>query len=203
MTLRREMFDVLERLSRDTRKDEIEWPIAIPSKQIPAVPLPTSVDSDDEGDILQPTFSRVRQTLLPLSEELDMSRMPSNWCAISINVTEDLNTMFISRRQRDHEPVIFTLPLDRQGKREDDDATFGLREALAELRDIIKQSDQSSHAAKTIDNTDKAAKVAWWNLRKGLDKRMEEMLANIEFVWLGAFKVGPTSSTTLVTEFPS
>ena len=33
------------------------------------------------------------------------------------------------------------------------------------------------------------AKIAWWDSRKQLDQRMKDLVENIEFCWLGAFKV--------------
>jgi separase len=116
---------------------------------------------------------------------------------ISINVTEDHNTMFISRHQRNHQPLVFCLPLDRQGRREGEDEAdlFTFDTAAHEMEDIIRSSNESARNAKSVETREQ--KVAWWEERYGLDKRMEEMLLNMEFVWLGPFKVSraPQSST--------
>jgi separase len=154
---------------------------------------PMEDDNPEEG------LEHRRQTRreYKLFDQPDLSSMPDDWCAISINVTEDQRTMFISRSQRGRQPVIFTLPLDRQGKREEEDECFTLDAALTELRQIISQSDTSARTAKDVDRTDKAAKERWWADRKALDRRLQELLENIEFCWLGAFKVGSTFSLAI------
>jgi separase len=128
-------------------------------------------------------------TNLLTSYSLDLSPLPPNWAVITINVTEDRTTMFISRHQRDHQPLIFCLPLDRQGRREGDadDDLFTFDAGCAEMNDIVAQSDAGARGAKNI--VELQDKIAWWDLRFALDKRMEELVANMEFVWLGAFKV--------------
>jgi hypothetical protein len=126
---------------------------------------------------------------LHTTEPLNLSSVPPDWAVISINVTEDHNTMFISRHQRNHQPLVFCLPLDRQGRREGEDEAdlFTFDTAAHEMEDIIRSSNDSARNAKNVETREQ--KAAWWEERYGLDKRMEEMLLNMEFVWLGPFKV--------------
>jgi separase len=179
---------------RDSRVDEMVWSTDIPGP----VSLPSSsADSDEDDTELatgKPTGPAEAAAAVTMFDEPDLSNMPSNWCAISVNVTDDGTTMFVSRRQRNRPPVIFTLPLDRQGKREEEDECFTLETALTELRQIIADSDASARSAKDVDRTDRTAKTQWWSRRKELDKRLKDLLDTIEFCWLGAFKV----STSLV-----
>lgn len=182
------MLEIVQGRSRDLRVDEMIWPAQLPGALAPEA----IVEEDSEGPSdLEESALKVtsKVTSSHLLEDCDLSGLPSNWCMVSINVTEDHTTMFITRRQRDRPPVIFTLPLDRQGKREEEDECFTLDTALGELREIIRESDASARDAKGIDRTDKSAKMKWWATRKALDKRLEELLKNVEFCWLGAFKV--------------
>jgi separase len=185
ITLRREFYEALAVRKRGARVEEMVWPEVVPG---PVDQTDEMLQVEESGETLDNSRSESarRSRLL---EEPDMSRLPSNWCTISINVTEDHNTMFIARRQRDRAPVIFTLPLDRQGKREEEDQSFTLDTAVTELRTIIKESDDSARSAKDVDRTDKSAKMQWWSNRKVLDQRLQDLLENIEFCWLGAFKV--------------
>ena len=64
-------------------------------------------------------------------------------------------------------------------------------DAVGELREIIRQSDQGTREAANVNKDDRKERAAWWANRSALDKRLKELLENIEFCWLGAFKVRP------------
>ena len=55
---------------------------------------------------------------------------------------------------------------------------------------------ENRRASEIIKSDDRDAKAAWWAERKQLDLRMKGLVENIEFCWLGAFKVCLFSSTT-------
>jgi separase len=175
------------------REDEMVWPAQV-SEVAAAQSHINDVDDVDHDE----RVGRRHQGRpdCGLFDQPDLSSMPDDWCAISI--TEHQTTMFISRSQRNRQPVIFTLPLDRQGKREEEEECFTLDAALTELRQIIRESDTTARGARDVDQTDKAAKTQWWADRKALDRRLQELLDSIEFCWLGAFKVsrdvGPSVS---------
>jgi separase len=67
---------------------------------------------------------------------------------------------------------------------------LGLQEALTELFEIVRLSDEGTRNAKHVKKDDPAARAAWWKERVALDTRLKTLLENIEFCWLGAFKVG-------------
>jgi separase len=121
-----------------------------------------------------------------LTAEPSIDELPSDFAVVSITVSDDHATMFVSRQQSGREPLVYCLPLDRQSRRDGDDA-FTLEAATAELSDIIQSSDASARAARGI--TSREGKSDWWAARRDLDKRLGELLATIEFCWLGAFKV--------------
>lgn len=115
-------------------------------------------------------------------------RLPKNWTVISINVTEDKSTMFITRQVTQEEPLIFCLPL--RGRREtEEDEHLSFDDALKELKDIIALSNQGTRQAIHVKNDDPEARATWWKERIALNKRLQELLENVEFCWLGAFKV--------------
>ena len=129
-----------------------------------------------------------------LLDPQDLSHLPPHWAVISINVTEDKTTMFVSRHQANESPLVFSLPLDRQGKREGEaeEDLFTFDVGAAQLNAIIEESNETSRSAKTVET--KEGRIAWWNKRYELDKRMKELVENMEFCWLGAFKVGPNTA---------
>lgn len=132
------------------------------------------------------------QAFIPTSEHCSASicQLPKSWVVISISLTEDKNALLISRQRADRDHVVFCVPL--KGRRESEDEEeqhFMFEDAVRELDDIIACSDEGTRRASQIQSGDKEAKAAWWAERKELDVRMKELLDNIEFCWLGAFKV--------------
>jgi separase len=213
ITLQRELLEAIDSKFLDVDMDDLQWPTLKGDKQAATLksvstkpkaetPRPTngrttpSDTSDDEEDEeqagLKAYWADVRSkhaaNTFVDGYTYDLNALPSEWAVISINVTEDRNTMFVSRHQKGSEPLVFCLPLDRQGRREGEDDMFTYEAAMAELMEIIDTSNRMARGAKHVTTTE--GRVAWWADRKALDKRMEELLTNVEFCWLGAFKVG-------------
>ncbi|KAF8155999.1 cysteine peptidase C50 [Crassisporium funariophilum] len=120
--------------------------------------------------------------------------LPSNWTVINITVTQDKSALFVSRQEggsEQTEPLIFCVPLNGRrdhGTGDQDENPLSFENAIDELKDIVKSSDESTKAAVTIKSDDDEAKSNWWKQRGQLDVRMRELLENIEYCWLGAFK---------------
>lgn len=101
--------------------------------------------------------------------------------------------MFVSRQRPKAEPLVFCVPLERHNRHEDDDdddERFTYHDAVTELGNIIRESNEGTTRAQLVKGMDREAKAEWWATRAALDKRMQLLLDNIEFCWLGAFKVG-------------
>jgi separase len=123
---------------------------------------------------------------LPLSVR---PSVPSNWTVVSISVTEDKGTMFVARQRASTEPLIFCVPLKERENACDDDPHLTFDDALTELKEIIRLSDDGTRRAASVRNDDPHERAAWWTERSELDRRMRELLENIEFCWLGGLKV--------------
>jgi separase len=142
------------------------------------------------------TRHQARSFLSPDGPSYDLSVLPKTWAIISISVTEDRNTMFISRHQNGHDPLVFCLPLDRQSKREgEEEDVFTFDAGIIELKEIIRLSEECSAAGAGVNTTE--GKAAWWATKRALDERLKQMIDNVEFCWLGAFKVGLFRSSML------
>ncbi|KAJ3389092.1 hypothetical protein HDU84_009188 [Entophlyctis sp. JEL0112] len=119
--------------------------------------------------------------------------IPESWIIVSLSADADLNDLYISRiSAKNHEPVVFRLPMKRQAIREGEDTGFGLHDILAELDDIIATSDSSAKlaaqlAAERREQT-REERVSWWKTRKQLDARLKDLLGQIEQYWIGGFK---------------
>lgn len=161
------------------------------------------VDEDSEDLLLAEYWESIRAKYQQLPFDLaglarsKVDMLPANWTVVHIYLTEDQNTMFVSRQRPNQRPLIFSLPLKgRRETEEDEHLTF--QDAIVELREIIHLSDESTKSAISVKCQDQRARAAWWAGRGALDKRLKGLLDNIEFCWFGAFKACPNSVDLLV-----
>lgn len=191
--------------------DDLQWPLITPNGS----PLPQQkihprvrmaiTESDDEDEehntnevYLRRYWRNIRDNYRAQPPSLanlstpQANRLPKNWTVISINITEDKGTIFVTRQRAEHEPLIFCVPL--KGRREtEDDEHLTFDDALNELKQIIALSNQGTREAVHVKNDDLQARANWWSDRSALDTRLQELLENIEFCWLGAFKVSSSA----------
>jgi hypothetical protein len=199
LTLHREMLELLD-AQQFGKSEELLWPAANSdlrslSSTPAAVQEVTSFNEfvlcEEESTDKSPAaqhFDCFMKMDTSTGEALSRA-LPDGWSVVTINLTEDENTLFISRQQSNREPIVFAVSLNRQNKKEEDDEEeFTFQAATSELRDIIQTSDDTAKNAKNIDTRE--GRIEWWNTRKSLDKRLETLLQEIEYSWLGAFKVG-------------
>ncbi|OBZ78082.1 hypothetical protein A0H81_02757 [Grifola frondosa] len=198
ITLRREMLDVIRHKFLDMNSlDDLRWPSITANGSPLALTEPrtrlhfNSFHSNDEDDAtlddpaLKQYWTAVYQRYEAQSfdaSSLSTSRadlLPSSWTVINVSVTEDQSTM-------------------TAGDPDDEHLTF--EDALKELQEIIRLSDEGTRKAADVRKDDKAARTSWWTERITLDKRLQDLLANIEFCWLGAFKTIFSQPVNLLPE---
>ncbi|KAG2136721.1 peptidase family C50-domain-containing protein [Suillus clintonianus] len=207
ITLRREMLETIQHKFPSVQGDDLEWPLMTPSGS----PLPRKSPSnfrrlrtisaeeeasDDDNDSkvnMKAYWETIRKTYAEQTSDASllsttaMSQLPPHWTVVHISLTPDKSTLFISRQNVSSEPLMFCVPL--KGRRESDgDEHLTFDDAVKELAEIIRLSDQGTRNAVNVRNDDPQARSAWWAERNNLDKRLQELLENIEFCWLGAFK---------------
>ncbi|KAI6000295.1 peptidase family C50-domain-containing protein [Pisolithus orientalis] len=226
ITLHREMLEAIRHKFPDWNgRDDLQWPLPRASDS-PLGLLPTASDFKGSPTTRYPirasSFSSASSggsesatasdSLLAYWEALqerytsatvspsgfaglssEISKLPKNWTAIHIILTPDKSTMFLSRVSS-ASSLIFCLPL--HSRSDSDEQHLTLDEALAEFRDIVRLSDEGTRRAVHVRNDDRAHIAAWWAERAALDKRLQELLENIEFCWLGGFKaiLGPSAN---------
>lgn len=208
VTLGREMIEIAKQKFPENRliPDEVRLPTISPTRTFNTHPracdspliMDASASSDEEDedydDHLKAYWSHVRErhfSNVVNASSLATSHvdsLPPHWTLVNIGVTEDRSSMFISRQRAKQKPLVFCLPL--KGRREsDDDEHLTFDDALNELKSIIDGSNESTKRAVNVKNDDIAARTQWWDERRSLDNRLKELLQNVEFCWLGAFKV--------------
>lgn len=207
------MLEAIQQKIGNLRTDDIEWPRI----NLEGVPLPPSSTSpqrmkfsnsdtdlgsdDEEADATHASRSywasvRARYESLPDPDSLAKPKttsLPPNWTVVHITITEDKNTLLVSRQEcgtTNPDPVLFCVPL--KGRRDGgagDEEHLTFEDAINEFEEIIRLSDQGTKNAINIKSDDQEARSNWWKQRNSLDERMKDLLENIEFCWLGAFKV--------------
>lgn len=201
------MLETIQYKFPGVQVDDLQWPLMTPSgsllprkrlsntqRTILSSAEKASEDEDDSNASMKAYWhsivkEHVEQTFDASSLSTSaMSQFPSHWTVVHISLTPDKSTLFISRQNVSSEPLMFCVPLKgRRESNEDEHLTFD--DAVNELAEIIRLSDQGTRNAVNVRNDDPQARVAWWAERNTLDRRMRELLDNIEFCWLGAFKV--------------
>ena len=111
--------------------------------------------------------------------------LPENWNVLSLSLSADCTEFVVSRLHKGHTPFLLRLPLKR-GNSDEDDEQFTFEDGRQEMQELIKLANESAHAAKA--QVDKQMKKQWWKNREALDRRMENLLQNIENVWFGGFR---------------
>lgn len=206
VTLRREMLEVIKNKFPDYASfDDLQWP-RITNNGSPLAPSKPSVkrilqfdsDGEDDTDMDEVNLKKYWESVQAryLAQTLDAEsllrsktdRLPKHWTVAHIYITEDKNTIFVTRQRAGRDPLTFCLPLKGRNAMEDE-GHLTFNDAVAELKEIIRLSDVSAKQAVNVKAEDKDARAAWWADRTELDRRLKELLENIEFCWLGAFKV--------------
>jgi separase len=116
--------------------------------------------------------------------------IPNDWTAVSITLSEDHNELCIARYRANKAPFLLRLPMTRNKMQDIEDSeespAFDFESGKAELQEIIELSNYS--CSKPPSAMTAEAKQSWWNEREALDLRMQELVVNIENIWLGGFK---------------
>jgi separase len=224
ITLRREMLEAIQhKFPVFPSSDDLQWPPITPNGSPLPRPInrtqtrftlndPLMDSDDDDGDTfdensLKKYWESIRAKYqshtidAPTLSSSQTSALPPNWTVVHITVTEDKRALFVTRQRGgsdpDGDPLVFCVPLKGRrenavGQEEDEHLTF--EDALGELKEIVRLSDNGTKDAIHIKGDDQTARARWWKERGDLDTRMRELLENIEFCWLGAFKVRLFSS---------
>lgn len=208
---------IQQKLASLLPSDDFQWPQIIadgspapasskgPSKRRMMLLGDSDFESDDNQDEAYDTAvhgywktvqARYQAKLLD-KDTLRGSRtesLPSNWTIIHVTLMDDKSTLLLSRQECGEdaaEPLLFCVPL--KGRRDngtgDEEEHLSFDDAVAEFNEIIRLSNESTKAAVHVKADDDEARSNWWKGRHELDTRLKELLENIEFCWLGAFKV--------------
>ncbi|PWY90721.1 separin [Aspergillus heteromorphus CBS 117.55] len=111
--------------------------------------------------------------------------LPENWNVLSLSLSADCTEFVVSRLQKGRSPFLLRLPLKR-GNADEEEEQFTFEDGKEEMQELIRLANESAHAAK--HQTDRQMKKDWWKNREALDRRMGNLLENVENVWFGGFR---------------
>lgn len=112
--------------------------------------------------------------------------IPKSWTVVTMSLCESRNELRLARLRASQAPFVLIIPLNRHSSNGSDDESFGFDDGKAELLNIIKLANFSTHDAR--DMSKKGAKTEWWDARAELDARLKDLLTNIENIWFGGFR---------------
>ncbi|KAI0999160.1 Separin [Podosphaera aphanis] len=111
--------------------------------------------------------------------------IPKQWTVISISLSECHHELSLTKLQAGNSPFILRLPLGRNNSIDADEKVLGYEQGRAELLEIMQLANKTAHDSR--NRLEREARLLWWKEREALDKRLRELLENIEKVWLGGF----------------
>ncbi|KAF2756498.1 hypothetical protein EJ05DRAFT_502006 [Pseudovirgaria hyperparasitica] len=158
--------------------------------QLEQASIEIEVNSTAKTSLMQwPTTTRSNDTSASSASEfqrLFVDIIPENWSAIALSLSEARDELFITRYRSSETPFILRLPMSRHTSRDLDEETFSFDNGKSELVEIIEMSDFSTHDGRDVSS--KEAKADWWAEREALDARLQDLLVNMENIWLGGFR---------------
>lgn len=163
----------------------------------------TESDDDDDDEVLETPSTSMKTYWHDVRERYraeacdavslatsPVDVLPDHWTVVSISLTEDKSTLIVSRQRPRCDPVIVYLPINRQDRRDggsEDQFTWEI--AIEELESIIRANNETTRVSLKI--TERQGRIGWWSERVGLDQRLKSFVDNVEYCWLGVFKVCP------------
>ncbi|RAL12784.1 separin [Aspergillus homomorphus CBS 101889] len=131
------------------------------------------------------TKAKLEENLYSRFTEDYIEILPENWNVLSLSLSADCTEFVVSRLHKGRSPFLLRLPLKR-GSEDDEEDQFTFDDGKEEMKELIKLTNESAHAAR--HQNDRQSKKEWWKNREALDRRMENLLQNIENVWFGGFR---------------
>lgn len=135
-------------------------------------------------DVIKRDMSGVR-----LQEEI-ASHLPEDWNVITVDICPFTGDLMLTKivPRNSQAPFVARLPLNRFASRDVNEETLLFKDAKNEFLEIIELNNQSTKLSRTSQISDIEGKKKWWKERYKLNARLEKLLKDIEYFWLGGFK---------------
>ena len=160
----REQSAALVDVNHEQKTAPFEWPSVTAATNTPPIPELNAITFQEEY----------------------INTIPAPWTAVSLSLDEAGTSLYVARYRANHVPFIVRLPFSRHQDEDLGNDAFDYAAGKEELSDIIQLSNTSCH--NNGDLSARGAKSAWWSEREALDRRLQELLINMEDMWFGGFK---------------
>lgn len=128
-----------------------------------------------------------RDRSLEAQRKLRKSSFP--FSVVSIDFCPVTKSLLLSKVETSQERnVHIRMPLNRAHTRDLDCITLTFEDARKELFDIIEESNASTSVEVTSSINTRDERKKWWQTRYELDRRLQELLNNIEVCWFNGIK---------------
>lgn len=110
--------------------------------------------------------------------------LPDDWAIVTIDVNSP-DSLVLTRTTSSGIPYYLSLPLQRmatRGKR-----TESFDNIMTNMKEIVRQSNISTHASTTSTIKTKEDRKNWWSSRFALDLQFEEIIKCVGETWIGGF----------------
>lgn len=111
--------------------------------------------------------------------------LPDNWTVCSLTLDPVNHDLYAVQMRTGEPPFVVKMPLNRSKQRSKKYNVIQYHDAVAELQDIIRGSDETIHNS---DKTQPNQVDAWWATRTTLDSRLKVLVESIESDWFSGFK---------------
>lgn len=113
--------------------------------------------------------------------------IPQKWAVVTVSVCTETGNLDLCRFEKNKTPFQLNLPLNRHNSRDANENPFSFDYGIQKLREIINASNDSASVKRTSLIKTSEERHKWWKERYDLDKKLEELLKNAEYFWLGGF----------------
>lgn len=115
--------------------------------------------------------------------------LPRDWVLISASVAEESGNLVLSRYDNLSESSLsVALPLNRHAFRDFSEEPFTFDDGLKLLDEIVAASNASAHVSRTSTIKTPEQRRAWWRERFELESRLDALLKDADYSWLGGFR---------------
>lgn len=104
-----------------------------------------------------------------------------------VALSQNQRDLILARESPEYGTSVFTVPIDRQSRREGEEEAWDVHAVLNTLRELVQASNAGVQSAKDV-GTALEARKAWWEERRALDAQLAQLLETVQTTWLGAFQ---------------
>ncbi|WFD18821.1 separase [Malassezia caprae] len=123
----------------------------------------------------------------PVASACDSASLAPGTGTLVVALAPNQRDLVLARESPAYGTSVFTVPIDRQSRREGDDEAWDVEAVLHTLRELVRASNAGVQGAKDV-GAELDARKAWWGERRALDTQLAELLETVQSTWLGVFQ---------------